>query len=431
MRHSVMLEVNEALVLDLVRSRSETTRPEIGAELGLSAASVSRIVRRLIVQGQLTEVPGASTGGRPRSVVRFNASSGAVIGVDLGGACCRGALADLSGRVLVDATNPIADGGAAFPTLVATLRELRADAATLGLPVEAVAVGVAAIVDPETGVASGGPNVHWEGFPIVAELGRVVERPFLVENDVNLAALAHAWRGEGRGHASFAVLAVGTGIGAAIVTDGRLHRGGRGGAGEIGYLVLERSLLRDHRADGPGALEELASGPALAAAARRRLGAEPTLPSGLRAERTVTPEAVFAAAIGGDALASQVIGDLLDHVAMALVALAATIDPEVIVLDGSVGRALAPWCDELAALLARHLPAPPALAVSSLGGDATVLGAVAAALQLARQPDAPGWASNGPVDPPGVGSMRPAVVGTAAPGSGPPGRVDPLRSTVG
>ena len=84
MRHGVMLEMNAALVLDHVRARGESTRPEIAAALGLSAATVSRIVRRLIDEGRIVEVPGASTGGRPRSTIRFNPLAGCVIGVDLG-----------------------------------------------------------------------------------------------------------------------------------------------------------------------------------------------------------------------------------------------------------------------------------------------------------------------------------------------------------
>src|SRR5262249_39719911 len=139
--------------------RGETTRPEIGAELGLSAATVSRIVRRLIEQGHVTEVPGASTGGRPRSVVRFNPRTGCVIGVDLGGSRCRGLLADLAGGPLASASRAIGETEAPFPALVATVRDLERRAAELGLPAAALAVGVAAIVDPETGVATGGPTV--------------------------------------------------------------------------------------------------------------------------------------------------------------------------------------------------------------------------------------------------------------------------------
>src|SRR3954464_2541616 len=93
-RHDVMLEVNEHLVLDHVRQHGETTRLEIGQSPGLSAASVSRIVRRLVDKGLVSEEPGESTGGRPRSSVRFNRLAGCVIGIDLGGTRCHGLLAD-------------------------------------------------------------------------------------------------------------------------------------------------------------------------------------------------------------------------------------------------------------------------------------------------------------------------------------------------
>jgi len=104
----------------------------------------------------------------------------------------------------------------------------------------------------------------------------------------------------------------------------------------------------------------------------------------------VTAEAVFAAATAGDALAVRILGDVVEHVAMAVIALAAIAGPEVIVLDGSIGRALAPWLDTMGRLAARHLLGPPLLVASSLGTYATALGAVAAALQLAQRRGAPG-----------------------------------------
>ena len=205
--------------------------------------------------------------------------------------------------------------------------------------------------------------------------------PFVLDNAVNLAALAHAWRGEGRGRSGFVVLALGTGIGAAIVADGRLLRGRRSGAGEVGYLVVDRAQLRGPRPGGIGALEAIASGPALVAEAARL---------GVPAEVAATPEAVLRTAAAGDPQAAAVARDLVDHVAMTLIAVAATTDPELVVLDGTVGVALEPWLDALRDLVARHLPFPPALAISSLGTEATALGAVAAALQLARKRGAPG-----------------------------------------
>jgi glucokinase len=381
-RHDVMLEVNEHLVLDHVRQHGATTRPEIGQALGLSAASVSRIVRRLVDKGLVSEEPGASTGGRPRSSVQFNRLAGCVIGIDLGGTRCHGLLADLGGVELAEDERPLAEGGTAFGTILETIASLRATADERGLPLSAIAVGVAAIIDPETGVAIGGPNVHWDGFPVRERLAGHIDVPFLVENDVNLAAMGHAWRGDGRGRSSFVVLSIGTGIGAALVSSGRLVTGRHGAAGEIGFLVLEREQLRAGRDGGMGALERLAAGPAVARAAVERLASGGD-GSRLRSVGSVSSEAVFAAAQDGDTVAGEVLGELIDHVARALIALGAIVDPDVIILEGSIGRALAGQLPELTRLVEAHLPVPPGIVVSSLGPEATAIGALAAALQLA------------------------------------------------
>jgi glucokinase len=388
-RHAVMLEINGYLVLDHVREVGETTRPALAAQLGLSAASVSRIVRRLIGEGLISEGPGSSTGGRPRSVLRFNTRAGCVIGVDLGGTRCHGLLADLGGAPLAEDIRPTGADEEPFAVLVATIRALQARASEQGLPVAALAVGVAAIVDPDTGIASGGPTVRWDDFPIVSALADAVDLPFVVDNDVNLAALAHAWRGDGRGLANFAVLELGTGIGAAIVSEGRLLKGHGNAVGEIGYLVLDRALLRDGRRDGPGVFERQASGPAIEQSARIRSQTGSPRTRGAMPEHPSAAD-VFVAALAGDPTARLIIDEVVDHVAMALIALASTVDPEVIILGGPVGGALVPWLDELGGLLAKHLPTPPPVVASTLGPDAAAIGAVAAALQLAREQGSPG-----------------------------------------
>ena len=95
------------------------------------------------------------------------------------------------------------------------------------------------------------------------------------------------------------------------------------------------------------------------------------------------------AALEGDALARRVIDELLDDLAMGIVALVALVDPELVVLEGGVGRALGPFLDDLRDRVAPSVPFAPRIVISSLGQDATVLGAVAAALALARQRTAP------------------------------------------
>jgi glucokinase len=408
LRHAAMLEVNEYLVLDFIREHERTTRPEIGRALGLSASSVSRMVSRLQRAGIVEELPGTSSAaGRPRNVIAFNHRAGTVIAIDLGGTQCRGALTDLAGSILVEEVRANVGQGGAFGALVGTIEFLRQAAATREVPLRALAVGIPAILDPTTGVAMGGPNVDWQGFEIVGRLRELLDVPFLVDNDANLAALAHAWRGDGQDVSHFVAVTIGTGIGAAVVADGELVKGHHNAAGEIGYLVMGREQLHQPLNGGIGGFEAVASGPAIVQRASELVaravdgrtaahadGLEPVSQAAPGAASAVagpdiTVEHVFAAAAAGDPVFGQVVDEVVDWVALALVNVVATVDPELIVLEGRVGRSLEPFLGEIARRMAGRLPVMPRLSVSRLGPKATMLGAIAAALQLAHRQSAP------------------------------------------
>jgi glucokinase len=382
-----MLEINEFLVLDYVRDHDPTTRTDIARHLGLSAASVSRIVGRLRRDGLIVETGTLrSPGGRPRTVVSFRRDAGAVLAVDLGGTRCHAVLADLAGTVLEEDLRPTRSEGDAFATLAATIDTMRAAADRRAVPMDALAVGVPGIVDPAAGTVRDAPYVGWEGFPLVDRLAGIVDVPFVVDNDVNLAALAHAWRGDGRRVDDFVVLSLGTGSGAAIVSGGRLLQGHNNVAGEIGYLIVRPQMLGWRIRDGLGAFESIASGPGIAA--RARVLQADGRPSSLT-DREIVPEAVVEAAGAGDELARSVIDELLDDLAMVVIAFVCTVDPEVIILEGGLGRTLGPYLDDLVGRVEPSVPSLPRVVISSLGREATVLGAVAAALELARRRAAP------------------------------------------
>ena len=100
--------------------------------------------------------------------------------------------------------------------------------------------------------------------------------------------------------------------------------------------------------------------------------------------RALTSVELFAAADAGDVIATDIIAGVVDHVAMVVIALGSVVEPDVVVLDGSVGLALGRWAPDIEALAARHLPTHPRVLTSSLAGEATAIGAVAAALDLSR-----------------------------------------------
>ena len=381
-------ELNTFLVLDAIRSRGQATRRELGTDLSLSAASVSRIVKRLLTAGLIAEEPGAgAVRGRTPTILRFVGPPGGVIAVDLGGTRCRGALADLAGSIVAEDFRPSGEGDAAVSALLECIAGLDARATELAMPVRAAVVGIPALIDPDTGLATAGPNVHWQDLDLLGMLGGALTWPFEVDNDANLGALGQAWRGDGRGAHSFVLLSLGTGVGGAVVVDGHVIRGRHNAAGEAAYFPVPRSDFPVPRSDAKATagFEEVASGPALLARTAEliRRGA----PTALGPEYNVAD--IFAVARAGDPVGSAVVSELIGHTTAAISGITALLDPERIILDGSIGRALEPWLDDLRSAVAAGVFRPPDIVVSRLGSSATVLGAIARAMAVVAEMDGP------------------------------------------
>jgi glucokinase len=382
-------ELNAFLVLDAIRSRDRTTRRQLAVELGLSDASVSRIVQRLLAAELIEEMPGdRSPRGRTPTLLRFVGPPGSVIAVDVGGTRCHGAIADLSGTIAAEDSRPAGAGRRAAAALLDCIAALRSRAIAGTMPVRAVVVGIPAVIDPDTGLATAGPTVHWQGFDLLNLLSEHLEEPFEVDNDVNLDALGQAWRGAGRGCHSFVTMSLGTGIGGAVVVDGHLISGRHNAAGEIGYFPVGGK----RGAGRPAGFEAVASGPALRTRAAELIGKGQR--TSLAAGFSVAD--IFAAAVAGDNVGARVVSELIGHVSAAIVGATALIDPERVILDGSIGRALEPWLPQIRAAVTEQVYRSPEIVVSGLGRGATITGAIARALAIVAELDAPAHVSRQP-----------------------------------
>ncbi|HKG52091.1 MAG TPA: ROK family transcriptional regulator, partial [Actinomycetales bacterium] len=245
-RLDLLRELSDQSVLDVVFAEQAVTRAEIARRTGISKPTVNEAVRRLERVG-LLRAAGSQT-GRPGRVATFYevaADVGFVLAVDLGPSAIRVTVGDLLGNALVDSSYPPPrePSGVADQLRRAVDTAVEAGRAGHG-PLRAVAVSVANPVDPATGTVVALPDTPYpEGLIQPAEaladsLANPADVPLLVENDVNLAALAEGAHGAGRDVDSFAYLYVGAGLGMGLVLGGSLVRGSRGLAGEIGYLSL-------------------------------------------------------------------------------------------------------------------------------------------------------------------------------------------------
>ncbi|MGA3031514.1 MAG: ROK family transcriptional regulator [Candidatus Limnocylindrales bacterium] len=386
-RQANLLEVNEFLVLDYIRDHGRTTRGEVERDLGISRASVSRIVKRLCASGSVIETVGSSPrGGRPSDILEFYFQGGTVVVADVGARKCHVALADLGGTIVRDFVRPSLDAGSAYETLRSLVLEATAEADAQGLPVSSLVVGLPAIIDPDTGVAYGSP---WDfgGSGLVRRLAQDVRIPIAVENEANLSALAQAWRGLGRGLRNFAVISIGSGVGGAVFANGQLVRGRHNAAGEVGFLELSADELHRPMVESTPSLERALGAEGIAARARRYLSeSDPDSPL-LRQE--IDPPAVFAAAEAGAEWGRRALEDTLDFIALAVIAVSAVVDPELVILDGGVGRSLGPYVNGIKERVHLRVAFTPDVRVSELGPNSTVIGGVAAGLEFARQQRAP------------------------------------------
>ncbi|MEV6111064.1 ROK family transcriptional regulator [Streptomyces sp. NPDC052109] len=241
---------NAALVLGLLREAGAEgiSRLELAERTGLTPQAVSKITARLREEGFAAEAGRrASTGGKPRTVLRLVPEAGHAVGVHLDRDELRVVLVDLDGAVVGERRTELdlgAGAGAVLGVVAGAVEGLVADCLGLadgGLARVGTLLGV--------GVALPGPLDHargvlhrvtgfpeWDAFPLRDALAERLGVPVVVDKDTNAAALGLAVGGEG---GSFAYLHLGTGLGAGLVIGGRVHRGARTGAGEFGHQVIQ------------------------------------------------------------------------------------------------------------------------------------------------------------------------------------------------
>jgi predicted NBD/HSP70 family sugar kinase len=310
------------------------------------------------------------------------ASTDRIIGIDLGGTKIFGGLVDPFGHL--EHETYVAHGGQdappgderVFERLVEFVHTLAGTALAAGCKVRGVGVGAPGITRAD-GLVVASAQLGWREMPLRARLLERLQLPVQVENDVNLAAIGEMHFGAGRGAKNIVCMSPGTGIGGAVIIDGKLLRGRHDAAGELGLMLPGPQFLGWRNKDW-GPLEDIASGTGIAQRARKVVEAQglPIPADGLRAED------VFALAAGGAAWADALIEETIDYLAVALANVQAILDPERIILGGGIASAADRIIPGIERRLEPLLPMVPHIVRSELGYRAGVLGAAAALADL-------------------------------------------------
>ncbi len=329
-----------------------------------------------------------------RSSVSAAASRDWVVAVDMGASNLRFARADLAGRLgRTHAEQVRPEGG---PTGV--IEQIKAGIAVLAgsapgkstRPAEgraglrAIAFGVPSAVNPRSGRVTLANNLPgWRNIDLGGAIRSAFGVPVMVDNDANMAALGERWKGAARKAANFVFVALGTGIGAGVVVDGRLCHGRTGNAGELYRLNVDWRRWADDFGD-TGYFEAHVAGLGIAAAGRRALGMRTRRgASNLVSARDA--QFVFEAFRQGDLRARAVLERAFTILGAGIADLVSVLDPDLIVLGGGLTRGAPEFMLEtVQRVLHRiHPDIAPPVHLSALGDRAQLYGAVFAALSAA------------------------------------------------
>jgi glucokinase-like ROK family protein len=374
------------VVLDEVRLGRSRSRSELVARTGLGRAIVARRVGELIDRGLLAEGDvGPSTGGRPPRQLTFRADAGHVLVADLGATSIDVAITSLDGRILAHHDEParIEDGPEACLDRVDDLFDaLLRTAKTIPGRLWGIGIGVPGPVEFGTGRPISPPIMPgWDGYPIRERFSSRYGAPVWVDNDVNVLALGEWRSGVAAGHDNVVVIKVGTGIGAGIIADGRIHRGAQGSAGDVGHIQVLDDPAVICRCGNVGCLEAVAGGAAIGrdGAAAAEDGRSPRLLVALDQHGMVTAEDVARAASFGDPVAVALLQLAGRRIGSMLASVVNFFNPSLIVIGGGVANGPDQFLAAIReAVYRRSLPlATRELLIqrSSLGGLAGVIGA--------------------------------------------------------
>ncbi|MEU7983604.1 ROK family transcriptional regulator [Streptosporangium canum] len=364
---SLLRRLNSAAILGILRNTDVATLAELARAARVSRPTVEAIVEELLVEGwveEYTEEYGGGRRGRPAKRFRFRTSARKVVGLSVGAYRLHAMTADLGGTII--ATRRVAvfqemTPGERIDEIARLVGQCAAEAGVEIRDLAAVAVGTTGVVDGQGRVVKSNVLPDWAGVPLQAELSARLSVPVLVENDMRLAVLAEHWRGVAEGRSDVVYLFTGNRLSLGLLIGGTPYRGAHSASGEIGEPAKGLWMAFGHVTEYAMSVE----------------------PGELRSPAQAA-EFAFARAREGEERAAKAVEDFATALAEGLATVVNPLDPEMVVIGGS----LAPGGELLVEPIQRYLDRvcvyPPRVLASRFGAESIVVGAVKAALNHAE-----------------------------------------------
>src|SRR4030042_5993022 len=340
------ISTSEKILVDLIRKYGEISISDLITFTDYSRTKItscidSLINKNIIVAINITEY----TGGRRSKKYSLNGDFGLVAGVDIGATSIDLGIADFSGKLIVRYSEPasVRDGPIKILGRVCSLLEEMLQESNLSSPkLNGIGIGVPGPVDISMGTLVSPPIMPgWDRYPIIETIQQwFPSSNVVVDNDVHVMALGEMYRGAGKGVDNLIFVKIGTGIGAGIVSEGKIYRGSSGCAGDIGHISVDKAGPLCH-CGNKGCLDAMAAGPAIAE--RSLIAAQNGKSSILmnyyeKNGNVLLAEDVGTASREGDAVAIEVIRERGQYIGDVLAGLVNFYNPRMIVIGGGVSH---------------------------------------------------------------------------------------------
>jgi predicted NBD/HSP70 family sugar kinase len=350
---SSLRTMNKTLVLNVVRQHGPISRAQLARKMNITRATISGIVSDLLEDGVIYEgAAEESSIGRKGILLHYNDDLGYGIAIDLGGTKISIALfnvnAEISERKVIP-TYQVSTSEEFIELLMQSIREFISENNRGLSSLQVIGIGTPGIVDTKRGIViEGSPNLpQWENLNLSKRIEQGFGVPVVLENDVRASLVGEIWKGQCQNLESAVLITLSTGIGSALLMDGNIIRGVHNAAGEIGYMLFERShLSQDWRKKG--CFEMLCSGSGL----MHRFGSMRDDKDG--ALKWFSAADIFHSASKGDNEAIQIIDEFIDYLSIVILNLVFTANPQKVVLMGGITNASGLFLDKLIDNVNKH-----------------------------------------------------------------------------
>jgi predicted NBD/HSP70 family sugar kinase len=380
---SLLRELNDRAALRLLLDGKSLTRSQLSEMTGVSKVTVAQMLARLEDRGLVTAA-GELAGGRGPNAALYALvpSSAYVAGLYVEQGLVNTAVADVTGKVIAEVREDTNGAPEPIGLVRSAVDRACARAGISADRLSAFVIGSPGVVDPRTGDPSLTINLPEWHEGVLGGLRGALRTPVLIENDVNLAAMAERAVGAAAGCDDFVLLWVGIGIGLATVLGGRVHRGVSGAAGEIGWLPVPGApVTSDVRHPADGGLQWLAGAEQVRRLAAEHGFAAATAGAAVRAAVAAATDIPSRASGSGTAF----LDELAYRISLGATAVCAVIDPGLVVLGGEIGLAGGPeLASRVAARVRKMCLVAPRVVATGIASEPVLRGALLTAVEQAR-----------------------------------------------